>query len=146
MSEAYNSTENVPLVRGSAIKSLGGGRYGGFGVPFGGGPDCDLDVFDPNMTLEELALDDGRKTIPLLFAHGQDKKVGKRRLAKCMFELRPQEGLWVEWKFDRLSDPVVSNIPDLTDEGLMAFSSAAGCRVGPRLWLKTHNVRELLLT
>lgn len=120
-----STTEEVRISAGSAVKSLGGGRYGGFGVPFGGAPDCDLDVFDPGMTLEDLGLDDGRKTIPMLFSHGQDKTVGKRRIAKGVFELRPGEGLWVEWKFDRVSDSTISNIRDLADEGLMALSSAA---------------------
>lgn len=116
---------SVPLIAGSTVKSLGQGRYGGFGVPFGGAPDCDLDVFYPDMTLEDLGLDDGRKTIPIMFAHGQDKEVGKRRLARAAFELRPKQGLWVEWKFERTNDPVVSNIRSLADEGLMALSSSA---------------------
>lgn len=120
-----NNEENVPLIDGGAVKSLGGGRYGGFGVPFGGAPDCVLDVFDPGMTLEDLGLDDGRKTIPILFAHNQDKVVGKRRLADATFEHRPGEGLWVEWVFKNSFDPVIANIRQLADEGSMALSSGS---------------------
>ena len=123
MSECDTVT-NVRIGQGTEVKALGQGIYGGFGVPFGGAPDCTNDVFDTAMGLEELGCDDGRQTIPMLFQHGADSEVGKKRIAKAVFELKP-EGLWIEWKFANLSDPHVSNIRDLCDEGLMALSSGS---------------------
>lgn len=119
-----NASENTRLVHGSMVKALGGGKFGGFGVYFTGPEevDCDNEYFSSEMTLEDFELAD-RKTIPILYAHGLDPKVGRRRLARASFELKPQ-GLWVEGRFAD-SDSVVTDIESLMAFGKVSYSSSA---------------------
>ena len=115
---------DVRFAEGSAIKSLGGGLYEAMAVALGDAPDCDLEVFDENMGEEEFDLD-RQKYLKLMFAHGQDPKIGKRRLAKADFEFLPRVGVKIQWRFEQPRDPVVRDIARLCDEGGMAISTAA---------------------
>jgi phage head maturation protease len=109
------------LIHGSMVKSLGQGCFGGFGVYFTGPeePDCDGEFFD---TETDFELDE-KKVLPIMFAHGLDPIVGRRRLGKASFELQPQ-GLWVEGKFS-VNESFIQDIEQLIEEGKMFFSSAA---------------------
>jgi phage head maturation protease len=119
--DAYRKGASVQLIHGSMVKSLGRGKFGGFGVYFTSESelDCDGEYFHAQTDFD---LED-RKSIPIMLSHGYDPKVGRKRLARASFELQP-EGLWTEFRFS-LNEPFVRDIETLIEDGKMSFSSAA---------------------
>jgi len=75
---------------GSEVKALGDGRVGGYLVQFGDEDTTDLtgDYFTKETDFGELT------QAPILYQHGLDKKMGKRKLGKG--DLKEDElGVWI---------------------------------------------------
>lgn len=141
-------TDSMLIFAGGAVKALGDGKVGGFGVFFSNErePDLDGDFFTART---DLGLED-RITLPLYFGHATDPSLGKRKLAKGSFK-QTDQGLWVETQLD-VRDRWLQKIYELVVQGKLSFSSGAVAHLterekkGTANWIKTWPVGEVSFT
>lgn len=133
---------------GGAVKALGDGKVGGYGVYFTNEtqPDLDGDFFtkDTDFDLED------KLSLPVYFAHGVDAQMKKRKLSRASFKMT-DEGLWVETQLD-LRDRWLAKIHELIAAGKLSFSSAAISHLVERVkkasanWIATWPLIEVSFT
>jgi HK97 family phage prohead protease len=140
---------NLLLHYGAGIKQLGGNRFGGYGVIFSTeyDPDLEHDFFTSET---EFWLKD-RVAVPLLFSHGLDETIGKRRIGTMSFK-QDSAGVWFEGILDQ-RDAYIEKILELIKKGVLGFSTAALSHLVERIrkqkgvnWVKTWPIFELSLT
>jgi len=105
---------------GGELKALGDGRIGGYLVRFGtpDTPDLTGDYFTADTDFD---LDDGTGKSTVLYHHGLDAKLGRRKLGRA--DLRQDEvGVWMEAQL-AMRDEYDRAIYDLVNAGKMGLSS-----------------------
>src|SRR5687768_3905506 len=82
---------------GGAVKSLGGGRVGGYGILFTTAKDPDLqgDFFTKATDFE---LED-RNSVPVFWAHGADPALKQQKLGRASYRV-DDAGIWFETKIN----------------------------------------------
>lgn len=105
---------------GGELKALGDGRIGGYLVRFGtpDTPDLTGDYFTAETDFD---LDDGTGKSTVLYHHGLDAKLGRRKLGRA--DLRQDKvGVWMEAQL-AMRDEYDRAIYDLVNAGKMGLSS-----------------------
>lgn len=114
---------------GGAVKASPGGKVGGMLVRFSKAGDYDLvaDRFDAttDFGLGELA------TLPVLYHHGLDAKIGKRRIGTAQTKI-DNVGLWVEAQLN-LRDEYEKQVYALAQAGKLGWSSGAAAHTVERV-------------
>jgi HK97 family phage major capsid protein len=105
---------------GPAVKALGDGRIGGYLVMFGtpDTPDLTGDYFAPDTDFD---LDDGMGKSTVLYHHGQDPTLKRRKLGRAALRT-DNVGVWIEAQL-RMRDEYERAIYGLAEEGKMGWSS-----------------------
>jgi HK97 family phage major capsid protein len=128
MSEQDNAiTEDTPIFVGGEIKALDdNGRVGGYLVRFSTEADPDLtgDYFTKETDFGEF----GR--LPLLYHHGMDAKIGKRRIGTANNHM-DDAGIWAEAQLE-LRDEYEKYIFELAKAGKLGYSSGAAAHTVDR--------------
>lgn len=109
-----------PVTIGGELKALGDGRIGGYLVRFGTPdlPDLTGDYFDADTDFD---LDDGAGKTTVLYHHGMDAKIGRRKLGRG--DLRQDDlGVWIEAQL-RLRDEYDRALYGMIEAGKMGLSS-----------------------
>ncbi len=103
------------------VKALGNGKIGGYGVVFTGPAQKDLqgDYFTPdtNLWLEHYP------TVPVIYQHGMDKKMGTRVIGRATSRADPT-GVWYETQLN-LRDEYEQAIYSLAEAGKLGYSSGS---------------------
>lgn len=131
---------------GDAVKALGDGKVGGYLVRHSGTHDPDLtdDYFDNQTDIH------APDTLPVLYQHGMDTKMGKRVLGTAKTG-RDEVGLWIEAQLD-MRDKYEQAIYKLAEQGKLGWSSGALShlvereQVGKSYHIKTWFIGEASLT
>lgn len=131
---------------GAQVKALGDGKVGGHLIRFSTDQDPDLttDFFDATSEIQHP------DTLPVLYQHGMDRKMGKRVIGKAKAG-RDDIGVWVEAQLD-LRDEYERAIYALAEKGKLGWSSGALSHlverepVGKAHRIKTWFVGEASLT
>jgi phage head maturation protease len=113
-------TEDTPVFIGGAIKALDdNGRVGGYLVRFTSADDPDLtgDYFTKDTDFGEFG------KLPLLYHHGMDTKIGKRRIGTAQNRM-DDFGIWAESQMN-LRDEYEKYIFELAKAGKLGYSSGA---------------------
>lgn len=108
-----------PIAFGSAIKSLGNGRVGGYLVAFGG-KDLEGEYFTPET---EFCLD-WYSQRPVLYHHGFDATLKTTAIGFVDSIKTDDVGLWAEAQLD-LHNQYVMAVQDLIGKGVLGWSSGA---------------------
>ena len=120
--------ENDTLISwGETVKALDdNGKIGGYLVRFTSADDPDLtgDYFSAKTDYGEPS------TLPLLYEHGFDKIVGKKRIGKGKVE-QQDAGLWMEAQLN-LADKYQEKIYELVKQGKLGYSSGAAAHTVER--------------
>jgi hypothetical protein len=112
---------------GGAIKSLGGGRYGGYLVRYYEPNQRDLQgewfSEDTNFMLDEHPI----VNKPVLFQHAMDAKMGAFTLGTFDKAVQDDKGVWAEWAISVRDErkEYMRHVQDMIEEGLLDFSSGA---------------------
>lgn len=118
--EAKASPDGFAVVYGDTIKSLGGGKVGGYLVMYGNEAQRDLEgeYFTPET---DFGLDwfDSR---PVLYHHGLDKAIKGARIGKIESLKQDDMGVWIEAQLD-LRNQYVAAILQLVEKGALGWSS-----------------------
>jgi HK97 family phage major capsid protein len=120
-------TEDTPVFQGGEIKALDdNGRVGGYLVRFSTENDPDLtgDYFTKDTDFGEF----GR--LPLLYHHGMDAKIGKRRIGTADNHM-DDAGIWAESQLN-LRDEYEKYIFELARAGKLGYSSGAAAHTVER--------------
>lgn len=106
---------------GAAVKAMGEGRVGGYVVRYGGPEDADADGewFTPETDFDT----EFPARVSVLYNHGLDPAVGRRRLAYGSIK-QDETGLWVEAQLD-LADRYQAAMYRLAAAGKLGWSSGA---------------------
>lgn len=106
---------------GSAVKSLGGGKVGGYLVRFSTADDPDLtgDFFTPETDFE---LYEGKRTVTL-YDHGLDQTLKRRKLGYGFAKV-DDAGVWFEAQLEA-RDEYETKILELVDAGKLGWSSGS---------------------
>lgn len=105
-----------------AVKALGGGRVGGYLVLFSGDKDPDLTgEFFTKST--DFGVDVG-DPLPVYYQHGQDDRLGRRRLGKASVMRVDDVGVWIEAQL-QLRDDYERAVYGLIEAGKLGWSSGA---------------------
>lgn len=131
---------------GDAVKALGNGKVGGYLVRHSGTQDPDLtdDFFDAKTNINTP------ETLPVLYQHGMDAKMGKRVLGTAKTG-RDDVGLWIEAQLD-MRDAYEQAIYKLAEQGKLGWSSGALSHLverepaGKAMHIKTWFIGEASLT
>lgn len=131
---------------GDAVKALGDGKVGGYLVRHSGAQDPDLtdDFFDIKTHIHTP------ETLPVLYQHGMDTKMGKRVLGTAKTG-RDEVGLWIEAQLD-MRDQYEQAIYKLAEQGKLGWSSGALSHLverepaGKAMHIKTWFIGEASLT
>ena len=122
---------------GDAVKALGNGKVGGYLVRFGSPDQVDLtgEYFTKDTDFGEHI------QAPVYYNHGQDPKIGKRKLSKA--DLHDDEfGVWAETQLS-LRDEYEKYIYAQAEQGKMGWSSGTASHlveteeIGKAIWLKS---------
>ncbi len=116
--QAMKSAEHL-IAFGSAIKSLGNGRVGGYLVAFGG-KDLEGDYFTPET---DFSLD-WYPQRPVLYHHGFDKTLKATAIGSIDTIKLDKVGLWAEAQLD-LHNQYLEAVQGLIDKGILGWSSGA---------------------
>jgi len=108
-----------PIAFGSAIKSLGNGRIGGYLVAFGG-KDLEGDYF----TRDTQFCLDWYPEHPALYHHGFDKTLQATKIGTIDSIKLDDVGLWAEAQLD-LHNQYVMAVQELVNKGVLGWSSGA---------------------
>lgn len=120
--------ENETLViYGDAVKDLGNGRVGGYLVLFGDENNTDLkgDYFTKSTDFGS------HKTTATIYAHGQDKKLGRRILDPQSALSIKDAGVWVEAQLS-LRDEYEKAIYQMVKSGKLGWSSGTASHLVER--------------
>jgi HK97 family phage major capsid protein len=120
-------TEDTPVFQGGEIKALDdNGRVGGYLVRFSTENDPDLtgDYFTKETDFGEFA------RLPLLYQHGMDAKIGKRRVGTADNRM-DDFGIWAESQLN-LRDEYEKFIFDMAKRGKLGYSSGAAAHTVER--------------
>ena len=109
------------IFQGGEVKSLGGGRVGGYLVRFSTPADPDL-VGDFFTSETDFDLYEG-KTVPMLFNHGLDPVLKRRRLGRASLKL-DDVGVWAEGILSE-RDEYEKKILELVEAGKLGWSSGS---------------------
>ena len=131
---------------GGEVKALGDGKVGGYLIRHSTENDPDMvdDFFDAETNIQ---LPD---TLPVLYQHGMDAKIGKRVIGKGKSG-RDDVGVWIESQLD-LRDKYERAVYALAEKGKLGWSSGALShlvereQVGKSYHIKTWFVGEASLT
>lgn len=117
---------------GGAVKALGNGRVGGYGVLFTTADDPDLqgDFFTKATDLEL----EGRSGVLTLWDHGLDSTVKRRKLGKSTFRI-DDAGVWFETKLDE-ADKYEKAIYGLAKAGKLGWSTGSAPHLVERVPVK----------
>jgi len=102
------------------LKALGEGKVGGFLVRYSTANDPDLvgDYFDAKSTIEVS------DNMPLLYNHGMDSTIKKRRIGKVTRVEYQDAGVWAEAQMN-MRDDYEKAIYAMAEKGKLGFSSGA---------------------
>lgn len=117
------------IAYGAELKALGDGKVGGYLVRFSSADEPDLtgDFFTRETDFD---LTDGYKSVPVLFHHGMDGTLKKRRLGRA--DLRVDDvGVWMEAQLT-LRDEYEKAVYDLVAAGKMGLSSGSASHLVER--------------
>jgi len=105
-----------------AVKALGNGRIGGYGVVFTGPQARDLqgDYFTPDTEL----LTEFYKNLPMFYQHGQDHRLGKRVIGAAEMVKRDDTGVWYEAQLN-LRDQYEQAVYELVEKGALGYSTGS---------------------
>lgn len=117
---------------GGAVKALGDGRVGGFGVLFTTAEDPDLqgDFFTKATDLELT----GRESLRALWDHGLDPVLKRRTLGRAKYEVK-EAGVWFETKLNE-SDEYEKAIYGLAKAGKLGWSTGSAPHLVERVPVK----------
>lgn len=143
-----NTGNDMLISTGGALKALGEGKVGGYGVYFTSElqPDLDGEFFtkETNFELED------RTTLPLYFGHATDPVMKKQKLGKATFK-QDEQGIWFDVQLN-LRDRWLKKIYELAQQGKLSFSSGAighlveKVQKAGAVWLKTWPIGEMSFT
>lgn len=125
-----NDDEKSVLISfGGAVKALADGRVGGYLARFTKPGDYDVvaDRFDKTET--DFGLGENA-TIPILYNHGLDVKIGRKRIGSGATRI-DDVGLWVEAQL-KLRDEYEKKIWELAQQGKLGWSSGAAAHTVER--------------
>lgn len=127
-----NETADALIFYGGAVKALGDGRVGGYGVLFTTADDPDLqgDFFTKSTDLE-LA---GRESLLAIWDHGLDPTLKRRKLGRAKYEIR-DVGVWFETKLNE-SDDYEKAIYGLAEAGKLGWSTGSAPHLVERVPVK----------
>ena len=112
-----------------AVKALGNGRVGGYLVLFSGNEDPDLTgEFFTKST--DFGVDVG-DPLPVYYQHGQDERLGRRRLGKAAVVKVDDIGVWIEAQL-QLRDDYERAVYGLIEAGKLGWSSGAASHLVDR--------------
>lgn len=132
--------EDALLYFGGQIKALGNGKIGGYTVLFTDEDSPDLlgDFFSEST---DFGLEAGGKRI-VLYDHGMDPTLGRRKLAYADIKKKDKVGLWAEAQL-ALRDDYEKALYALVAKGKMGWSSGtAGHLVARTPMKKAHRIDE----
>ena len=113
--------DDLVVFDGGAIKSLGDGLYGGYGILFTSERDPDIErEFFTKAT--EFELED-RTSVPVYWHHGLDPALKGRKLSKATYRV-DEAGVWFETKLQE-RDEYEKYIKKLADMGKLGWSTGA---------------------
>lgn len=113
--------DDILAFDGGAIKALGDGKYGGYGVLFTTEKDPDLQrEFFTKATDYEL---EGRTSVPVYWHHGLDPALKGRKLSHATFRM-DDAGIWFETKLEE-RDAYEKAVKKLADMGKLGWSTGA---------------------
>ena len=125
---------------GGAVKALGGGKIGGYLVRFTDAGDNDLeDEFFNSET--DFGGDPIPETGTVYYQHGQDQKMGKRKLSTATHRL-DEFGIWAETQL-KLRDEYEKFIYAMAEKGKLGWSSGTASHLVERqattkgTWIKS---------
>jgi HK97 family phage major capsid protein len=98
-----------------AVKAMPDGKLYGVGIRFGG-KDLTGDYFAPDTYIGEA------ETLPTMYQHGFDPKLGKRIIGKSRRDKTDEVGIWFETQLN-LRDDYEKMIYELAKEGKLAYST-----------------------
>ena len=141
-------SDDALVIFGSAVKSLGNGKVGGYLVRFGGEQDTDLttDYFDK---LTEYGVIDGGN-LPVYYDHGMNETIKNKRIGRGKIQFQ-DAGLWMEAQLE-LRDEYEKKIYAMAEMGKLGWSSgAAGHLVekeakGKASYIRSWPIAEASLT
>jgi len=120
-------TEDAVVFFGSAVKSLGGGRVGGYLITFGG-EDLDGDTFT-------AATDFGpHKETPVLYHHGYDDKLGLKSIGTGHLTV-DDVGVWIDAQLDMADEYVKLLLERGIEAGKMGWSSGTSPHLVKRAFI-----------
>lgn len=114
-------SDDILIASGAAVKALGNGRVGGYLVRFSSANEPDLtgDYFTSETDFDI----EGRKSVPVLYHHGLDDTLKKRRLGRA--ELRVDDaGVWMEAQLS-MRDDYEKAVYALIEQGRLGLSSGS---------------------
>lgn len=143
-----NEATDALVFYGGAVKALGDGRVGGYGVLFTSADDPDLqgDFFTKSTDLEL----DGRDSLRTLWDHGLDSTLKRKPLSRAKFRI-DDSGVWFETKLNE-SDDYEKAIYQLAKAGKLGWSTGSAPHLVERVpvkkafELKSWPISEVSLT
>jgi hypothetical protein len=139
--------EDFLVASGGAIKSLSDkGKMGGFLVLF--------DLIDQDFERFTAKTDywlEGKTSLPLLYDHGRDKTLKRRRLTSVTFNTQAR-GIWVEGQLPLGTSEEIDTIWDAVKADRLGLSSGAVAHLVERapsnrgVEIKSWNISEASLT
>lgn len=130
--------DEMLVCQGGALKSLGGGRYGGYLVKFSTpmDPDLDNEFFSKETDLGV----EGGGSLPVYYQHGMDDQIKSKRIGRGVVKY-DDAGLWFEMQL-KMRDEYEKYIAQLIEEGKLGLSSgAAGHLVERESVGKTRHIK-----
>lgn len=117
---------------GGAVKALGDGRVGGYGVLFTSADDPDLqgDFFTKSTDLEL----GGRESLLAIWDHGLDSVLKRRRLGRAKYRV-DDAGVWFETKLNE-ADDYEKAIYSLAQAGKLGWSTGSAPHLVERVPVK----------
>lgn len=118
-----NTIDSEMLVfDGGAVKSLGDGRIGGYGVLFTKDTDLQGDRFSKTTDFDL----EGRVSVPVLWAHGADPVLKTTKLARANYRV-DDAGIWFEMKLEERGqyEKFVQQMKKLSQMEKLGFSTGS---------------------
>lgn len=127
-----NDDADALVFYGGAVKALGDGRVGGYGVLFTSADDPDLqgDFFTKSTDLEL----DGRESLLAIWDHGLDPVLKRRRLGRAKYKI-DDVGVWFETRLNE-SDDYEKAIYSLAKAGKLGWSTGSAPHLVERVPVK----------
>lgn len=137
-SEAEPMSEKTLVTVGNELKALGDGKVGGYLVRFGTPdmPDLTGDYFTADT---EFDLDDGAGKSTVLYHHGMDAKIGRRKIGRAVLQA-DDVGVWMEAQL-KLRDEYEQAIYGMVEAGKMGLSSGTAPHLVERE--RTGNIAKI---